>query len=134
MAVINCTPHTINLVYTLAGAEVQVSFEPSGRVIRIKAESVVEPMLTLRTGYPVFKSVPGELEDAPEPNGDLFIVSTMVAQNSDRYDFIAPDTGPTAIRENGQVKAVRGFQSFGNPWMKETPRPMRDYQDGLGGL
>ncbi len=52
----------------------------------------------------------------PEPEqGVIFIVSTLAAQyaaEQGRKDFVSPDTGSTAIRENGQVVAVRGFQTF----------------------
>src|ERR1043166_3507466 len=42
--------------------------------------------------------------------GTVYLVSTPAAQKAaqmGRIDVVSPDTGPTAIREAGQVKAVR---------------------------
>jgi hypothetical protein len=68
-------------------------------------------------GFPVVFCFPGIVEGLPEyVMGTYLIVSSMVAQHPDiaitRPDVLAPNTGPTAIRENGQIVAVRGFQRF----------------------
>ena len=116
MAIVNCTPHPITIRYNVADAETEVTFPPSGICPRLKTDTVVEGFLSLKAKLPIVKTEMGEVEGLPEPNGDVFIVSTMVAQACNRYDLVSPDTGPTAIRENGQVKAVIRFQSFGKPW------------------
>jgi len=36
----------------------------------------------------------------------------LVAQHVRRPDVLAPDTGPTAIREGGQIVAVTRLQRF----------------------
>ena len=50
----------------------------------------------------------GEVKNLPEPiENTVFIVNGMVFERcSERKDIIAPDSGPSAIRENGQVKHV----------------------------
>jgi len=62
------------------------------------------------TGLPPFVDQPGR------PNEKGYIVSSIVAQAMKeqgirRPDVVVPDTGPNsgAIRENGQVVAVRRF-------------------------
>jgi hypothetical protein len=53
----------------------------------------------------------GEVENLPEPSpGRIYVVSGQVlARVHDRPDVFAPDTGKSAIRENGQIVAVRGL-------------------------
>ena len=57
------------------------------------------------------------LQESPCPLQEpvvIFIVSSLVAQAiAGRKDIVAPDTGPTAIRdEDGQIKAVTRFQRW----------------------
>jgi hypothetical protein len=69
-------------------------------------------------GIPLFLNYYGAVEGLPDcqPN-TLYIVSLMVinalrAESPDgviRGDVISPDSGPSAIRENGKIIAVRGF-------------------------
>jgi len=40
-------------------------------------------------------------------DGVAYIVSQMVAARSSRTDLLYPDSGPDAVRERGQVVAVR---------------------------
>jgi hypothetical protein len=52
------------------------------------------------------------VEGLPDPvAGVVYIVSGRVLSElaGSRPDVVSPDTGPDAIRENGQIKAVRGF-------------------------
>lgn len=62
-------------------------------------------------GIPTVQNVYGEVENLPEPQeGTYFLVNAMVLTASTRMDLLAPDTGPTAIRdEKGQVKEVVRF-------------------------
>ena len=109
MEIVNLTPHEI-IVRLLGGDRV---FPPSGQVARCQpvSESVGEV-----DGIPVVRSAFGALEGLPEPRqGTIYLVSTPAAQKAaalGRTDVVSPDTGPTAIRENGQVKAVIRFQLF----------------------
>ena len=120
---INLTPHTVNL--NVDGKN--LSFRPSGNVPRVVLPAGVRENLSVETpddaGMEAFSETPipttvlsqtpGVVEGLPEPTPDTFyIVSRMVLDNSRRTDLVAPDTGPTAIRENGQIKAVRGFVKY----------------------
>ncbi len=110
MKIVNCTPHAI---VVRDAVEQDRIFPPSGILVRCAVRSV--PCATV-DGVPVVRSEMGDLEGLPEPEqGTVYIVSTPAAQKAaalGRPDVLSPDTGPTAIRENGQVKAVRGFQRF----------------------
>ena len=105
----NLTPHTIQV----AGVEGNIVFrvEPTGPPARCTASSEVVDVFN---GVEVVKSTFGPVENLPAPKeGTVYIVSSIVAQQvPDREDVVAPDTGPTAIREAGQVVAVKRFQRF----------------------
>ena len=107
MTVVNLTPHKI-VVETAAG---RVEFAPSGQVARITSRPEVAGEID---GIPVTRTIFGPVEGLPEPQaGVTFVVSSLVAGRvPNRPDVVAPDTGPTAIRVNGQIVAVRGFQRF----------------------
>lgn len=97
---INLTPHAI----TLQKADgTRVTLQPSGSVARV---TTVETVIGEIDGLPVVSRVTGEAEGLPE-EGTVCIVSAMVlAAVPGRKGVYAPDSGPTAIRENGQVVAV----------------------------
>ena len=64
-------------------------------------------------GISVVRTKFGEVQGLPEPDGNIYIVSMVVAQAvSGRSDVIAPDTGPTAYRENGLIVGVRQFARY----------------------
>lgn len=69
-------------------------------------------------GYiPVFVREFGEITGLPESaEGVIYITSALVAQEAakrGRRDVLAPDTGPSAVRdENGHIVAVRGLVRF----------------------
>ena len=108
MPIVNCTPHKITLTEEGKGSH---HYEPSGVLPRVQVET--KDLSHAYEGIPMVQTVTGEVEGLPEPApGILYLCSTMVAQAAKRRDVIAPDTGPTAIRENGQVVAVRRFQTF----------------------
>jgi hypothetical protein len=128
MKLVNLTPHTIKVVVSDGYMDV-LEIPPSGKVARVSAKQyfydyveVYKPdpfgegpeefreVIPLR--IPVSKTVYGEVEGVPEPKeGMVYIVSSLVKQQlPDRDDVVAPDTGPSAIRENGQVVAVTRFQ------------------------
>ena len=108
MKILNYTPHAI--VVRLADGTDR-AFPPSGVVARVKTTDVP---LEAVDGIPTVRMTFGEVEGLlPEEEGTICIVSSLVAQAAkDRRDLVAPNTGPTAIRENGQIVAVRGFQVF----------------------
>lgn len=109
MRLINLTPHEV--VILVGGKPLRLA--PSGRVARLEvaeSEAGVD-------GIPVVRTQFGEITGLPDPEPETFFVtSTIVAQAAARLgrrDVVAPDTGPTAIRnEKGQVIAVRRLQCF----------------------
>ncbi len=103
--IVNLTPHAI----TLIDGATTYTFPPSGIVPRMASSTKeVEGF-----GFPVVMTTFGEVEGLPPAEeGTAFIVSTMLAKEAKRPDLLAPDTGPTAIRQDGQVVAVLGFQVF----------------------
>jgi len=106
--VINLTPHAISLAEV--DGNVIETFAPSGTVARVATTSEVVAELM---GRPVSRTSFGEVTGVPAPvEGVVYLVSTLVAQAARRPDVVSPDTGPTAIRKDGQVVAVRGFQAF----------------------
>jgi len=103
--VINCTPHDINL--DLNG-EIR-TYEKSGIIPRM---SVSETEAESIGDVPCKKSIKGAVENLPEREDGVFlIVSGMIFDAlSERDDLIAPNTGPSAIRnEKGHIVAVRNF-------------------------
>lgn len=106
MRFVNLTPHAI-VVRTSEG---DMTFAPSGAVARVSTS--VEAFGEVG-GIPLTRTVFGAPVGVPDiEEGTIFIVSSLVGARVCRPDVVAPDTGATAIRENGQVVAVRGFQSF----------------------
>lgn len=108
---INLTGHDV-VVVDDAGAEI-LRLPPSGIVARV---SVSQEIVGTLNGVPMVTTVFGKLTGLPEPQVDtVYVTSTLVAQyaaQEGRKDVVSPDTGPTAVREGGQVKAVRRFQVF----------------------
>ena len=108
MNIVNLTPHAI-VVQLPDGT--RRTFPPSGRVARVATRQVP---LTDIDGIPTVLQTFGPVEGLPEPELDtFFLVSALVLGRAARADVIAPDTGATAIRENGQIVAVRGFVTQG---------------------
>jgi hypothetical protein len=103
---INLTPHQI----TVRTAENDIVINPTAPAARMALTSVSAGQIS---GIPLVRQEFGEIENLPAPvDGVIYITSTMVAQRAKRADVVSPDTGPTAIRENGQVVAVRAMQVF----------------------
>lgn len=124
---VNLTPHIINIA--LNGNLLAIA--PDGREARVSAKNVPagEVLLDDVNAIPVVQSVYGDVETVrknaegkpevlhvgvPEPeDGVVYIVSMLVGSRvSGRNDIVGPDSGPTAIRENGQVKAVRNLIKY----------------------
>ena len=98
---INCTPHTIKVVG-------MGELPPSGHQVRVE---MVEIITTDLGGVPVITRKPGLVTGLPrDERGAILpcLVSSMVldALPAGTKNVYAPDTGATAIRENGQVVAV----------------------------
>lgn len=108
MSIINATPHAISLAND--AGEIVKTYEASGLVVRCATSSEVVGELD---GFPVKQSSFGSVVGLPEEKeGTTYLVSLMVAQalKGRRNDLVCPLTDATAIRKDGQVVAVRGFQ------------------------
>lgn len=110
--IVSVLPHEITV--RLDGRDVVIP--PSGQLARV-ATSTRE--IATVDGIPIVATVFGEIVGLPEPQpGVLYLGSTLLAQaaaRQGRTDVVSPDTGPTAIREDGQVVAVIRLQTFIRP-------------------
>jgi hypothetical protein len=122
---VNLTPHTIVIALT----ENRIVIKPTAPAERVKVEQITNRIVIKPTapaarvkveqitageidGVPVVRTVYGQIENLPAPEeGVIYITSALVAQVAQRPDVLSPDTGPTAIRENGQIVAVRALQT-----------------------
>jgi hypothetical protein len=104
--VINLTPHRVVVQNT--DPNEGWLFEPSGIVPRLET---VEEITEDTFGIPTVTRKLGKVQNLPEPEeGAVFIVSSLILSACpDRTDLVAPDTGATAIRHNGQIEAVTRF-------------------------
>lgn len=102
LTVVNLTPHTIGIKV----GENDYTFPSSGKNVRVSTKEIDTGLVG--NIVPSIKRELGQVEGLPSPQPDtIYIVSSMVlSEIKDRDDVYAPDTGPTAIREGGQVKAV----------------------------
>ena len=107
---VNLTKHDVIVV-----TETQtIRIPPSGQVARVRAEQLKVGEVS---GIPIVSTEFNEIVGLPEPRKDvIYIASTLVAQAASRqgrHDVVAPDTGPTAIRDDdGNIVAVRRLQVF----------------------
>ena len=99
------------IVVRLDGRDITIP--PSGQVARVAATS----REVAKVGdIPIVATEFGEIVGLPEPKpGVLYLGSTLLAQAAARLgrtDVVSPDTGPTAIRQDGQTVAVIRLQTF----------------------
>lgn len=112
---LNLTPHTINVVDGTDG-ETLHAIPASGQVARVAATPVLQGTLGLPGGIvlPVVSTLYGDVTGIPAPGGEKFLVSSLVLDRLGpeyRGQAFAPDTGPTALRKDGQIVAVRQFRT-----------------------
>lgn len=102
MILINLTPHSI----TVRGSHGDVTISASGNVARV---GMTETPAGEVVGVSVVRRKAAGVTGLPDPQEGIgFLVSSMVLDAcGGRSDVFAPDTGPTAIREDGQIVAVR---------------------------
>lgn len=124
MQFINLTPHTINV--TIGKHDEIVALPADGRMARVSSKSVpagvIDGIFTVKTVYGEVETIRKNDDGTesvlhvglPEPQADtVYIVSAIVGGRvQGRDDVYGPDSGPTAIRENGQIKAVRNLVKF----------------------
>ena len=107
MELVNLTPHPITIQ---PSGVPPVTIPVSGRIARLDSAQEIDSSVA---GVPIVTTRFGQVIGLPEPEpGKLYIVSSLVAQHVRRPDVVAPDTGPTAIREGGQIVAVTRLQRF----------------------
>lgn len=108
MQIVNLTPHAISTADQ--DGNILATYDPSGSLARCAVSS---EMVATVDGVAIKRAVFGEVTGIPAPqDGVLYLTSTLVAQAAKRADVVSPDTGPTAVRKEGQVVAVRCFQTF----------------------
>lgn len=112
---LNLTPNAINVLDGVDG-ETLHTIQPSGQIARVSTRAVPQGTLGLPGGViiPVMSTVYGDVEGVPAPGGEKFLVSSLVLDRLPpeyRGQAFAPDTGPTAVRKDGQVVAVRQFRT-----------------------
>ncbi len=79
---VNLTPHAINIV---GGPTIP----PSGMVARLAVS--VDDAGTI-DGIPVVRTTYGKIRNLPDPtDGTIFIVSSLIAERSDRHDLAVPN-------------------------------------------
>jgi hypothetical protein len=111
MKIINLNKHAIMIAFVGPDHKEKTVIEPSGMVATVAVkQSVVKEV----NGVPCVQNQYGEVLGLPEPQEDtLYLVNAIVLERAKfmgRSDCIAPDTGPTAIRDDkGQVTAVTRF-------------------------
>lgn len=103
--ILNYMPHTLNI--QLADDILEI---PSSGVARCKVENVQVDEIN---GIPVVTAEYGDIVGLPEAvPGTIYVTSMLVAQRSGRQDVFGPDSGPSAIRVDGQVVAVRNLTRY----------------------
>lgn len=106
---LNLTPHLIRVMNPDTGEVVELP--PSGLVARVTTtEEVVGFEIVGTLKVPTVRKTFGEVEGFPKgwfPGSSRVVVSGMVASAMPGvFGVYAPDTGPTAVRREGQVWAV----------------------------
>ena len=101
----NLTQHAI-VVRTAVG---DVTIQPSGTVARVASTEAVVPDGTVIDGaaIPVATRAWGEVSGLPTEGEPCIVSALVLGRVPGRKGVYAPDTGPTAIRdEKGQIMAV----------------------------
>jgi len=113
---VNLTPHPIT-IYDESGQNVIGEIPTSGKVLRVPEEVVASEKIG---GYTVVtkRYVEEEIE-IPEPEPGVYYIVSLPAlmalasigiDDSTLAHFMAPDTGPTAVRDaTGKTLGVRQF-------------------------
>ena len=112
---VNLTPHALTL--HLASGTV-VTLPASGEVARVATTpGAIRPGVIPVTDAHAY----GDVVGLPAPrDGVTYVVSSLVAsalreRGIHRPDAVCPDTGPTAVRVDGQIVGVRSFAAATSP-------------------
>lgn len=102
MRFVNLTPHELNVC--------GIIIPESGAVARVAVEQELVQILEVEgRSVPVVSQSYGEITGLPAAqHGVCYLVSNVVRGilGSDRPDVLAPDTGPSGIREDGHIVGV----------------------------
>jgi hypothetical protein len=103
---VNLTPHALTIY---KDGEIAYEIPTSGNVAR---RAVSEEIVGEVNGTTLARTVFGEAEGVPTPEeGVMYVVSRLVKDGlAEREDVICPDTGKTAVRdEGGRILGVTRF-------------------------
>jgi hypothetical protein len=111
MPIVNLTNVTVRLIpedydeSTDVDEAIYETFEPSDRQIEVQTRGEEHEV----DGVPIEVTYVTGADGLPAPeDGMYYIVPQPVAKVSQRADFLTPDTGPSAVRdERGKVYACR---------------------------
>lgn len=99
---INLTPHPI----TIRANGVDTVIHPSGTLARVASSEQVIGVCPL-TGAPVVRRVFGDVTGLPADGADCLVSALVLSACPGRPGVFAPDTGPTAVRDDkGHIVAV----------------------------
>lgn len=107
--IFNLTQHVVRIVDVDGNVH---DILPSGTVATVSVTMTATQAVTVEgLQFAVNRREFGQVQNLPEQQpGSIYIVSAMVKDRIlDRPDVFAPDTGPTAIRKDGQVWGVLGL-------------------------
>lgn len=115
--VVNLTPHAVVVITAgpPGGEHPEITYQPEPVAARV--DQISTPWTVIEPGVGVDVPTYGEVRHLPDPEpGTVFIVSQIVAQAAvGRDDLVYPDSGPTAVRVDGQVRAVRRLLRWPHP-------------------
>jgi hypothetical protein len=100
---VNLTPHAITI---RAQDGTETTIPPSGTVARVSTTDEVVGTCPI-TGAPIVRRVFGEVTGLPAEGTPCIVSALVLSAVPGRAGVYAPDTGPTAIRNDaGQITAV----------------------------
>lgn len=100
---LNLTPHAI----TIRVGEEEVTIPPSGVVARVVMNETPSTAIDIGIQVPVIRRTPGDVVGLPTDGTPCLVSSLVLDAAKGVHGVFAPDTGPTAIRnDKGLVMAV----------------------------
>ena len=138
---VNLTPHSIKIVYD-DGHEIEIP--PCGAVVRAESKpqtkigrmcgQLDDDSLAIEVWSPQKFDTAIKWPDNLPKTTDAVIVSMVVGEKvraaaesgmTVPYLVLSPDSGPTAIREEGQIVAVRRLVLYAEPTTKSSSKKRR---------
>jgi hypothetical protein len=119
MKYVNLTPHEISVdvdavrisIPSTGDCRVAVTTVDEGKTLELLNEA------GMKFKVPLVRNNYGDIEGLPKQEPDTVYIVSLIVLNAlktkgrlgYRPDVVAPDSGPSAIRENGKIVAVRQF-------------------------